>query len=107
MILLYDCDCERDDKTDSVFRKNLPKQEGHPIKKGIENLFIREILDNAAQNVGKEKIEDLVNRKNGKLGKKEYICDWICENGTEEDFKHFESAFNILEEALLYFKRNK
>lgn len=104
MILLYDCDCERDDKTDSVFRKNLPKQEEHPVKKGIENLFMREILDKAAQNVDKEKIEDLVNCKNGKLGKKEYICNWICKNGTEEDFKHFENAFNILEEALLYFK---
>ena len=37
MILLYDCDCERDDKTDFVIRKNIPKQERHSIEKGIEN----------------------------------------------------------------------
>ncbi len=104
MILLYDCDCKRDDRTDSVIIKNIPKQEGHPIEKGIENLFARKILDEAALKVDKDRIEDLVNYKNGKLGKKEYICDWICENGTKEDFKHFESIFSILEDACQFFK---
>ena len=75
MILLYDCDCERDDRTDSVVIKNIPKQEGHPIEKGIENLFARKILDEAALKVDKDRIEDLVNYKNGKLGKKVCVCD--------------------------------
>ena len=104
MILLYDCDCERDDRTDSVVIKNIPKQEGHPIEKGIENLFARKILDEAALKVDKDRIEDLVNYKNGKLGKKVCVCDRVCENGTKEDFKHFESVFNILEDAFLFFK---
>ena len=101
MILLYDCDCERDDKTDAVIRKHIPQKEGHPISKGIENLFSREILDKAAQEVGKDRIEDLVNCKDRSLGKKKKvrICDWICENGTKDDFKHFEDVFSILEEA--------
>lgn len=103
MILLYDCDCERDDETDSVVRRNIPKQEKHPVKKGIENLFSREILDKAAEGVGRKKIEDLVNRQNGSLGKKVEICDWICENGEEDDFKYFEDVFSILEDAFRFF----
>ena len=84
MILLYDCDCERNDETDSVVRRNIPKQDGHPVKKGIENLFSEETLNNAAQGVDKDKIEDLITRQGkhkGMLGKKVAICDWICENG--------------------------
>ena len=104
MILLYDCDCERNDETDSVVRRNIPKQEKHPVKKGIENLFSREILDKAAHGVGKNKIEDLVNRQNGSLGKKVEICDWICENGTKDDFEYFEDVFSILENALQFFE---
>ena len=104
MILLYDCDCERNDKTDHVVRRNIPKQEGHPIKKGIENLFSREILDKAAQGIGRGKIEDLVNCKNGSLGKKVAICNWICENGTKDDFKYFEDVFRILEDAFRFFE---
>ena len=104
MILLYDCDCERNDKTDYVVRRNIPQQEEHPIKKGIENLFSREILDKAAQGIGREKIEDLVNCKNGSLGKKVAICNWICENGTKNDFKYFEDVFSILEDAFRFFE---
>ena len=103
MILIYDCDCEIDDKTDSVVRRNIPKQEGLPIEKGIENLFSEEALDKAAQGVGTEKIEDLITRQGkdiGKLGKKVPICNWICEHGTKDDFKYFEGVFSILEDAL-------
>ena len=107
MILLYDCDCERDDKTDSVVIRNIPKQGEHPINKGIENLFSKETLDKAAQGVDRGKIEDLITRQGkhkGKLGKKVAICNWICENGTEDDFKYFEVVFSILEDALRFFK---
>ena len=104
MILLYDCDCVRDDKTDLVTRQNIPKQEKHPVKKGIENLFSEETLNNAAQGVGRNKIEDLINSKNGSLGKKVEICDWICENGKKDDFKYFESVFSILENAFQFFE---
>ena len=104
MILLYDCDCERDDKTDFVIRKNIPKQEGRPIEKGVENLFSKETLDKAAQGVGRNKIEDLINCNDGSIGKKVPICNWICENGTKDDFKHFEVVFSILEDALRFFE---
>ena len=107
MILLYDCDCERNDETDSVVRRNIPKQEKHPVKKGIENLFSREILDKAAEGVGRKKIEDLINRQNGSLGKKVEICNWICENGEEDDFKYFKDVFSILENALQSLKNKE
>ena len=107
MILLYDCDCERNEETDSVVRRNIPKQDGHPVKKGIENLFSEETLNNAAREVGKDEIEDLINRQNGSLGKKVAICNWICENGKEDDFKYFEDVFSILENALQSFKNKE
>ena len=37
-------------------------------------------------------------------GKKVAICNWICENGTEDDFKYFEVVFSILEDALRFFE---
>ena len=107
MILLYDCDCDRNDETNSVVRRNIPKQEEHPVKKGIENLFSEETLNNAAQEVGKDKIEDLINSQNGSLGKKVEICNWICENGEEDDFKYFENVFSILEDALQFFENKE
>ena len=28
------------------------------------------------------------------------LSNWLCENGTTEDFQHFQSIFDLLEEAL-------
>ena len=28
------------------------------------------------------------------------LCDWLCENGTPEDFQHFNLIFDLVEEAL-------
>ena len=28
------------------------------------------------------------------------LCEWICENGTKEDFEYFQVVFDIIEEAL-------
>ncbi|MEN6294916.1 MAG: hypothetical protein ABFD61_02155, partial [Chloroherpetonaceae bacterium] len=34
-------------------------------------------------------------------GKKQAICDWICENGTKDDFKNFEKIFEIIEQIIM------
>ena len=28
------------------------------------------------------------------------LCNWFCENGTAEDFKHFRVIFDLLEDIL-------
>lgn len=33
-------------------------------------------------------------------GCKMQVCDWLCENGTKEDFKNFESVIEILDNFL-------
>ena len=30
---------------------------------------------------------------------KRNLCDWLCENGTADDFQHFREIFNLLEEV--------
>ena len=31
---------------------------------------------------------------------KQNMCNWLCENGTAEDFQHFQVIFDMLEELL-------
>ena len=47
VIILHDCDKAYDDTKGKVFRRNIPKQQNHPIQKGIENLFEKATLEKA------------------------------------------------------------
>ena len=114
VVLLYDPEANQRIQNDSVgnlFRRIIPLQESHPIKKGIENLFAQSILDNAIAcdtsfiNVKPGGVET----KNGvevpfcpiwdvNTPLKSQFCDWICANGTKEDFEHFRLIFEILDE---------
>jgi len=28
------------------------------------------------------------------------LCNWLCENGTAEDFAHFKAVFQVIEEIV-------
>ncbi len=115
ILLIYDCDANKiDSRSGKVFQRIIPKQEiqTHPVQKGIENLFSQETLSRAIEQDksfatiyfggkkvdGKEEYEperwEINNDKKAKL------CNWICENGTLEDFRGFEVVFKIIEDAL-------
>ena len=116
MILLFDCDVEKqncDNNRGNIFKRIIPTQETNPIKKGIENLFEASIMNEAREcksafiditdehkytTSGKEKI--IPERWAVNKDQKTNLCNWLCDNGTKEDFRHFEVIFELLEGLL-------
>ena len=114
IILLYDCDKPKQGENNgNLFRRHIPLQSSHPIEKGIENLFSQSTLENARQHKpafmkvtpehptyeGSE-CKTIPEKWEVHSAKKTNLCDWLCENGTAEDFQHFQTVFKLLEEAL-------
>ena len=114
VIILHDCDY-RGEAADSGnrFRRKIPKQTGHPIEKGIENLFSETTLEKARTysrlfvNVApggpgiQDGEESLVPEKWAvNESQKTNLCNWLCTNGSAEDFQHFKVIFDMLEEVL-------
>ena len=114
VILLHDCDKPGCQTKGKVFRRNIPRQEGHPLEKGIENLFEKATIEKAR----KHKLAFIVITTEHKKFKpdeeetvpekwevnddeKTNLCNWLCENGTGEDFKHFHMIFDLLEKILI------
>ena len=113
VVLLYDPECQREQQhKGNIHKTKMPFFEEHPISKGIENLFDQNTLEKARQH----RIEFIdiesarTNLVDGKdvlvpeswsvnKDKKRSLCDWLCEHGTREDFRHFEDVFNILAEV--------
>lgn len=114
ILLLFDCDTKRSsDNKGKLFQRTIPLQTQNPIKKGVENLFSKETLDEVRQNEptfidvdpGRTKTvrgepqlvpEQWTVNENEKTN----LCDWLCENGTKEDFQGFQEIFKLLEEVL-------
>ena len=113
-MVLRDCDYtgQAEDKGHRHKRK-IPKQDGHPIEKGIENLFTQETIEKARSHKSAfidvtdahTKIERGERRQIPETwtvneNEKKNLCDWLCENGTAEDFQHFQVIFDLLDELL-------
>ncbi|WP_301195558.1 AAA family ATPase [Helicobacter rodentium] len=81
----------------------MPFFDSNPIKKGIENLFPQETIEKIRQE-NDDFIDYSKIKKEKKYGInkecKMQVCDWLCENGTKEDFKNFESIIEILDNFL-------
>ena len=108
VVLLHDCEsktspCDRG----NVFRRRIPLVEGHPICRGIENLFSRATLDRAVackpafvDIVAEHEVTERGQRKTipeqWKINddEKGNLCDWLCENGTVEDFRFFDGVLD-------------
>jgi predicted ATP-binding protein involved in virulence len=114
IILLYDCDIQKNPtQTGNVYCRVMPTIEVNPVKKGIENLFSQETLSKAiAEKIAFIDItpqhEKIVRGENEKIpetweankDEKNNLCNWLCENGTIEDFSSFLQLFEIIEEIL-------
>ena len=114
VVILFDCDYPEEPNTKgNRFKRRNPRQNEHPIEKGIENVFSWATLNEALThskaffNVEQERTaiydgeEKLIPEKwtvNDK--QKTNLCNWLCENGTAEHFQHFQVIFDLLEEAL-------
>ena len=110
VVLLHDCEssvspCDRD----NLHRRKVPLIEDHPIHRGIENLFDRSSLKRAiahkpafvdivAQHETTERGQRKTIPEQWKINddEKSNLCNWFCENGTIEDFRHFRQLFDEL-----------
>lgn len=115
VMVLFDCEYQgpTDTKGNRFKRKN-PLQNEHPIKKGIENLFSRVSLEKALSydksfiNVkpGGEGIldgQDVFVAEEWSVNEKQKValCDWLCQNGTADDFQHFQLIIHLITEELV------
>lgn len=101
VLLLFDCDADKpSDTKGKLVQRSIPLQDQHLIKNGIENLFSKATLEMAhCYNQAFFSTEEQHNGtdENGQPitfpekwsindGEKTNLCDWLCENGTLEDF---------------------
>ena len=114
VMLLFDCDVQlgSDDKK-NLFRRIIPLQSNNPVQKGIENLFSKETLERARQHkpafvdidpqhtrIVRGKPQLVAEKWSINEYEKTNLCEWLCENGTIEDFRHFQLIFDLIEEGL-------
>lgn len=114
IILLYDCDTKKSEMDKGrVYKRVIPSFNAHPIAIGIENLFPAETIQKVeAQNPQFVDTEEPTQKRvRGEIIKnpgsksinkdeKGNLCNWLCENGTAEDFAHFKSVFQVIEEIV-------
>ena len=110
IVLLHDCDSgETSAECDNIFRRKIPMAKDHPIRNGIENLFSKDTLIRAKEyrpgfiNITEKhrKTErgytcDVPEKWQVNKDEKCSLCDWLCQNGTVDDFRSFERLFNEL-----------
>jgi hypothetical protein len=111
-VLLYDCDTNRPNQDfGHLYRRTITEIKENPIRRGIENLFSKETIARARE--AKPAFFDIVNRSGTERGvpfesteisinkqEKRNFCNWLLENGTEEDFAQFKIIFEIVEKVL-------
>lgn len=114
VILLYDCDTNKQNtQKNMVFKRVIPSNGDSPIKVGIENLFPAGVIDRIERERPqyidiKEASSTRVRGVESKIpasksvnkDEKGNMCNWLCENGTKEDFSCFVVVFDIIEEII-------
>ncbi|MCL9822605.1 AAA family ATPase [Helicobacter colisuis] len=112
ILLLYDCDTEVENKdSNNIFKRIIPPQKDALFDRGIENLFSKETinkiekekpqyidLNQSHKRIRGEEIENYTYCVN--KDEKGNLCNWICENGTKEDFENFKVILKIIDEFL-------
>ena len=98
VVLLFDCDYQgkASCNKERLFRRTVPLQSepGHPIQKGMENLFGKDSLEKAQrhkqafidvvgahQKTERGNTEPVPERWTVNADEKANLCDWLCENG--------------------------
>ena len=115
VMLLHDSDFTGDSQSiGNRFRLKIPFQADNPIERGIENLFSGESLMQAMEH--KPDFIDVAEAHPGRIrgilqtvpekwvaneDEKTNLCKWLCENGTAEDFEHFQVVFDLLQGVLV------
>ena len=112
VMLLYDADTNKTpEDRGKILKRVVHAHPENPIATGIENLFGRETLERALSY--RKDFIDVVDAHSRQVGgrkenvpevwgvnadQKTNLCNWLCDNGTPEDFKGFHGVFELLEE---------
>lgn len=112
--LIYDCDTKKSNSDHHMAKKRvIPTNSDSPISKGIENLIpasrittlrashpqFFDVTPEVTKIVrGVPEIQPEVCEIN--KSEKRNLCEWLCTNGTVEDFAQFESVFVLIEEII-------
>ena len=111
IILLYDCETSKPQETrGKLYRKKITMIDENPVKKGIENLFSKEVINMALAHKpaffditskGTKSVRGVETTVPQKIevnkDEKGNLCDWLIENGTAKDFENFKNVFDIIE----------
>ena len=114
ILLIYDCDTRKVDANKGcVYKRVIPSRTGNPISVGIENLFSAmtiervevanpQFIDVQESNMVRVRGEltTLPSSKAVNKDEKKNLCEWLCREGTAEDFASFESVFCLIEMTL-------
>ena len=113
IILLYDCDTNKKNTTKNlVYQRVIPFIEANPISIGMENLFslgtIQKIENENPHFIDRQERTNRVRgqdiptltTKSVNKDEKGNMCNWLCENGSVDDFVGFESIFNLIGEII-------
>lgn len=115
ILLLYDCDTNKaTDRKGQLIKRVMPLIADSEITIGIENLIpatvIRRLeathpqfIDICQPAVKRTRGIDVTipAKKSVNKDEKKNLCEWLCVNGTVEDFCNFVSVFEIIEDELL------
>lgn len=97
--------------SDILFIDKMPFFDNNPIKRGVENLFSQKTIEKIIQEnkrfinhkaIKGEEDGEVIDKKEYSINKKckMQVCDWLCKNGKDVDFKNFESIIAILDNFL-------
>jgi len=114
VLLLYDCDTQKKDANRGmVLKRVIPSVAANPIAIGIENLFPEQLIDQLVATHPKfiDTIAPVQQRVRGQLqnmpekfmvnkDEKGNMCNWLCVNGTLDDFQNFVHIFDLIEQVL-------
>ncbi len=114
IILLYDCDTNKQDANKGlVYKRIIPPIPNHPVRIGIENLFTADTIQSIETQCPEfiDTQEESTKRIRGKTitipacksvnkDEKGNMCNWLCTHGTTTDFASFTSVFDIIENII-------
>ena len=99
ILLLYDWDTNKEpNQIDKLWIRSIPKNDADAQEKGgIENLFPSHLFKDCFY---EKKPKKGVHGKSNEIHqfKKPEFCEWVCENGSIEDFEGFKEVVKILKE---------
>ena len=114
ILLLYDCDIAKAaSQKGRIIRRVIPSVAESSISIGIENLIPSELIaqlesshpqfiDSTESTITRTRGHEVISpaRKSINKDEKKNLCNWLCSHGTADDFRHFSSIFDIIENEL-------